>query len=52
MNSVISLLAISLFIVIVYSWSSMFYDKHKYNKKLYMKSKYSSKKSPNTLKKK
>ena len=36
MDSVISLIVISLFIIILYGWSSNFYDKHKYNKKLYM----------------
>ena len=36
MDSVISLIVIILFIVILYGWSSNFYDKHKYHKKLYM----------------
>ena len=42
MDSVVNLLAISLFIVIVYSWSSNFHHKHKHHKKLYLlyKSKY------------
>tara|TARA_Y100000593_G_scaffold93162_1_gene187051 strand:+ start:247 stop:750 length:504 start_codon:yes stop_codon:yes gene_type:complete len=36
MDSIISLVVIALFIIILYGWSSNFYDKHKYNKKLYM----------------
>ena len=36
MNSVISLIVITLFIIIVYGFASVFYDKHKYHKKLYM----------------
>ena len=36
MDSVISLIVITLFIIILYGWSSNFYHKHKYHKKLYM----------------
>ena len=36
MDSVISLIVITLFIIIVYGFASIFYDKHKYHKKLYM----------------
>jgi len=36
MDSVISLIVITLFSIIVYGFASVFYDKHKYHKKLYM----------------